>query len=126
MKIKNFTGFMLGNENAIHKIGASWLQTDSRVWVCPNLPKAKNILEESQKLKLLNPGPIWTTIYQVSGHNIVFDCANSGLLYTDTPTKLYVNRIVCVKMPEVITEEMLLDNAKQISDYYRFLNRREK
>lgn len=126
MKIKNFTGFMLGNENAVHKIGAPWMSFDSRVWVCPSLAKAKKVLEESQKIKILDPGPIWTTIYQVSGQDIVFEQANSGLLYTDVPTKLYVNRIVCRHEPELITEDVLLKRAKCNFEFLEFINGRKK
>ena len=126
MKVKNFTGFVLGNENAIHKIGAPWMECDVHVWVCPNLTKAKKILEESHKVGVLNPHPVWTTIYQVSGTDMVFEQANNGLLYTDVPSKLYVNRVVWKKRPEVPTEEFLLNNAKKNSRLLDLVNRMEK
>ena len=126
MKIKNFTGFMLGNENNMHQIGAQWMNYDARVWVCPNLAKAKKVLQESQQKMCLEPGCVWTVIYQVSGRNLVFEQANNGLLYTDVPSKLYVNRVVWKKRPELPTEEFLLNNAKKNSRLLGLVNRMEK
>ena len=54
MKVKNFTGFVLGNENAIHKIGAPWMECDVHVWVCPNLTKAKKITSSFFILSILS------------------------------------------------------------------------
>ena len=126
MKVKNFTGFVLGNENAVPQIGAPWMKTDMHVWVCPNLAKAKKVLVESHKISVLDRHPVWTTIYQVSGTDMVFEQANNGLLYTDVPSKLYVNRVVWKKRPEVPTEEFLLNNAKKNSRLLDLVNRMEK
>lgn len=126
MKVKNFTGFMLGNENTEHKIGDSWLKCDACVWVCPNLNKAKKVLEESQKCGFLESGAIWTKIYQVSGQDVVFEQGKNGLLYTGAPTKLYVNRVVYQKKPALITEEMLLKKAKRYSEFFELINGMEK
>lgn len=126
MKVKNFTGFVLGNENAIHQIGSPWMACDTHVWVCPNLAKAKKVLEESHKFSVLDHHPIWTTIYQVSGNDVVFEQANNGLLYTNVPSKLYVNRVVWKKRPEIVTEDFLLNNAKKHSKIFDRINGIEK
>ena len=126
MKIKNFTGFMLGNEHSVHPIGTSWMNFDARVWVCPNLAKAKKVLAESQQRMNIEPNAIWTTIYQVSGRNICFDQANNGLLYTDMSTKLYVERVVLRQCPKMIEEEFLLQNAHKHAGVFGFVNRRVK
>lgn len=34
MKLKNMTGYMLGNPNNVHHVGEVWTGTDCRVWVC--------------------------------------------------------------------------------------------
>lgn len=126
MKVKNFTGFMLGNERSQHQIGLSWLNYDAHVWVCPNLSKAKKVLQESQKRMNLEPHAIWTTIYQVSGRDMVFEQGKDGLLYTDVPTKLYVDRIVLQQKPDVITEEFLLANAQLHGAYMDIVKGRGK
>lgn len=126
MKIKNFTGFMLGNENNMHQIGAPWMNYDARVWVCPNLAKAKKVLQESQQKMCLEPGCVWTVIYQVSGRNLLFEQANNGLLYTDVPTKIFVDRIAHRQSPQVVGEEFLLQNAKRQSAFFDLVKERKK
>lgn len=126
MKIRNFTGFMLGNEHSQHQIGGAWLNHDAHVWVCPNLAKAKKVLLESQRRMNLEPNAIWTTVYQVSGRDVVFEQANNGLLYTDAPTKLYVDRIVWQKQPDIMTEEFLLFNAQRHGAYMDIVKGRGK
>ena len=124
MKIKNFTGFMLGNEHSVHQIGAPWMNYDAHVWVCQNLAKAKKVLAESQQRMNIEPHAIWTTIYQVSGHDMVFEQANNGLLYTETPTKLYVDRVVLRQPPKMIDEEFLLQNVQKHAEFFDLVNRR--
>lgn len=126
MKIKNFTGYMLGNEHSLHQIGAPWMGFDAHVWACPNLAKAKKVLAESHRRMCLEPHAVWTIVYQVSGRDMVFEQANNGLLYTETPTKLYVDRIVLNKQPDLISEEFLLRNAQQQSEFFDLVSRRVK
>lgn len=126
MKIKNFTGFMLGNENSVHLVGMPWMDFDAHVWVCPNLAKAKKVLVESQRRMNIEPGAIWTMIYQVSGRDVVFEQANNGLLYTDVPTKIYVDRVVLHQRPEMITEDFLQKNAQILAQSFDFVTGRKK
>ena len=114
MKIKNFTGFILGNEHNVYRVGMPWMNHNERLWVCPNLAKAKRMLMESQQRLAIEPRSIWTTVYQVSGHDVAFEQAGNGLLYTKTPTQLIIERIVMQKTPDVITEEYLAHNAATI------------
>lgn len=119
MKLKNMTGYMLGNPNNVHHAGDVWTGTDCRVWVCATLDKAKRILAESQKRMCgLEPGCVWTTIYQVSGKNIVCEKAHNGLWYTDTPTQIKVVRVMYNKDVRQITDADLIDNARR--QYGRF------
>ena len=113
MKIKHFTGFMLGNPDCPHTAGTQWMTYDDRVWVCPNLSKAKRVLQASHE-KVLEPHCVWTTIYQVSAHDITFEQANNGLLYTNTPTKIFVDRVAYRRAPDVLTEGQLTANARKI------------
>lgn len=50
VKLKNMTGYMLGNPNNVHHAGEVWTGTDCRVWVCATLDKVKRILAESQHM----------------------------------------------------------------------------
>lgn len=126
MKVKNFTGFMLGNEGCVHQIGSQWLNYDAHIWVCPNLSKAKKVLQESQKRMNLEPHAIWTTIYQVSGRDMVFEQGKDGLLYTDAPTKLFVERVALRQPVQTLDEEFLLQNAKQQSVFFDVIRGRKK
>ena len=72
MKLKNMTGYMLGNSNNVHCVGSAWSDVDCRVWVCATLDKAKRVLAESQRMCGLEPHVVWETIYQVSAKDIVF------------------------------------------------------
>ena len=114
MKIKHFTGFMLGCDDYPKQIGTQWLTHDCRVWVCPNLAKAKRVLRASHQ-KMLEPHNVWTRIYQVSANDVVFEQGNDGLLYTNTPTKIFVERIALQQQPDVINEQQLMLNARKFS-----------
>lgn len=111
MRFRNFTGFILGNARHEYRPGMQWVEQDERLWVCPNLDTARRVLIESHKRLAVEHKPIWTTVYQVSGRDVVFEKGLNGLLYTDTPSKLFVERRVWVQMPKMITEEDLLANA---------------
>lgn len=112
MKVKNLTGFMLGNERCSHVVGNAWTNADDcRVWICPNLSKATKILRQSQYSKL-DPQQMWTTIYQVSAKDIVCEQSGNGLLYTNTPTKICIDRIVARYVPSELTQEQLLARAR--------------
>ena len=111
MKVKNLTGFMLGNERCAHQIGGAWADYDTRVWICPNLPKAEKVLQNSQQNRL-EPAMMWTTIYQIHAKDIVCEQSGNGLLYTNTPTKIIVDRIVAHHMPRELTREQLLARAR--------------
>ena len=111
MKVKNLTGFMLGNSHIVHRIGDVWSGHDCRVWICPNLSKAEKVLRQSQQERL-DPSVMWTTIYQVSAKDIVCEQSGNGLLYTNTPSKIVVNRIVARREPSVISEQELLERAR--------------
>ncbi len=111
---------MLGNQNTAHPLGQSWCNVDERVWVCPNLAKAKKVLAESQRFSL-EPHCVWTTIYKVVAENIQFEQANNGLLYTNTPTKVIVERIVFQQMPQITSEQQLLRRAGTIMPSYKKL-----
>lgn len=114
MKIKNMTGYMLGNPNNVHHIGDAWVMTDSRVWGCTSLDKAKRVLAESQRMGGLEPHCVWSTIYQVSAKNIECEKSSDGLWYTNTPTKIFVERIVYHKDTRQITDADLIVNARKI------------
>ncbi len=64
--------------------------------------------------------------YQVSGRNLVFEQANNGLLYTDVPTKIFVDRIAHRQSPQVVDEEFLLQNAKRQSAFFDLVKERKK
>ena len=113
MKLKNMTGYMLGNPNNVHRAGEVWTGTDCRVWVCATFNKAKRILAESQCMCGLEPGCVWTTIYQVSGKNIVCEKGHNGLWYTNTPTKIMVVRVMYNKDVRQITDADLIVNARR-------------
>lgn len=117
MKIKNMTGYMLGNDHRKYKIGDAWANHDSRVWVCPSADKAKQILQKSQA-NTLEPCCVWTTIYRVSARDIVCEKSSGGLWYTCTPTKICVERVVYAQNAHNIAETQLIQNAKQ--QYGRF------
>jgi len=113
MRIKNLTGFMLGNESCNRMVGSVWSDYDCRVWLCPNLAKAEKVLQQSQQERL-DPSVMWTTIYQVSAKDIVCEQSGNGLLYTNTPTKIFVNRIVARHAPRDLTQEQLLARARHM------------
>ena len=113
MKLKNMTGYMLGNPNNVHRAGEVWTSTDCRVWVCATLNKAKRILTASQRMCGLEPGCVWTTIYQVFGKNIVCEKGHNGLWYTNTPTKIMVVRVMYNKDVRQITDADLIVNARR-------------
>mgnify|MGYP003308609741 CR=1 FL=1 len=114
MLIKNFTGYVLSTDLRTYTPGLPWQTVDSRVWVCPTLGKAKKVLRESRSGLQIDPC-IWTTIYQVSGKNIVFEKSKTGLLYTSMPTKLFINRVMCYEPIPELSEEQLLNRAKAYS-----------
>lgn len=118
MKQKNMTGYMLGNPNNAHCVGDAWADADCRVWVCATLDKAKRILAESQSMCGLEPHCVWSTIYQVSAKNIVCEKTHDGLWYTNTPTKIMVDRVVYNKDVRQITDADLIVNARR--QYGRF------
>ena len=113
MKIKNMTGYMLGNRNNVHQVGDAWSNTDCRVWVCTSLDKAKQILFDSQEKSCLDPHCVWTTIYQVSARNLVCEKTHNGMLYTNMPTKIVTDRVVFHKEARKNTDEELLVNARK-------------
>ena len=110
-RIKNLTGFMLGNDNCVHLLGCAWLPRDSRVWICRNMAKAEKILQESQQ-NCMRTGCIWTTIYRVVANDIVCEQSGDGMWYTNTPTKIFVDGIVKQCRPDIITEQDLLMRAR--------------
>lgn len=112
MKLKKMTGYMLGNPANVNSVGCAWANVDSRVWVCATLDKAKRVLRESQQ-NMIGPGCVWTTIYQVSAHDIVCEKTYDGLWYTNTPTKICVDRVVFHKDVRQITDADLLVNARK-------------
>lgn len=112
MKLKNMMGFMLGNPSNVYSVGSAWADVDSRVWVCATLDKAKRVLQESQQ-NTIGMGCVWTTIYQVSAHDIVCEKTHDGLCYTNTPIKICVDRIVFHKDVRQITDADLLVNARR-------------
>lgn len=111
MLIKNFTGYVLSTDLRTYIPGLPWQTVDSRVWVCPTLGKAKKVLRESRSGLQIDPC-IWTTIYQVSGKNVVFEKSKTGLLYTSMPTKLFINRVMCYEPIPELSKEQLLNRAK--------------
>ncbi len=121
MKLKNMTGYMLGNPNNVHHVGDVWAGSDSRVWVCSTLAKAKQILAQSQ-VNCLEPCCVWTAIYQVSAKNIVCEKTHDGLWYTNTPTKITVERVVYNQDVRQITDADLIANARrQHGRFARFM-----
>lgn len=103
MKIKNLTGYMLGNEKNIHYVGEQWDRRDSDVWVCPSLAMARNIMEKSQQ-NITKTAPVWTTIYRVKGQNICCTKANSGVWLTNQTSSIFIEGVVCHQMPELLNE----------------------
>ena len=105
MRIKNLTGYMLGNEKKIHSVGAQWDRQDANVWICPTLAMAKKLMHNSQQnTEVLSP--IWTTIYRVCGQDVVCTKSASGLLHTNKSSKLIVDRVVCHEVPYEMFEQM--------------------
>ena len=111
MIIRDFTGYILSTDLRTYTPGLPWQAVDSRVWVCPTLEKAKKDLRESRSGLQIDPC-IWTTIYQVSGKNVVFEKSKTGLLYTSMPTKLFINRRMYYEAIPKLSEEQLLNRAK--------------
>ena len=106
---------MLGNMHHVHSVGSAWSDCDdARVWICATLDQAKRILERSQAADLkLEPHVLWETIYQVSARDIVCDRASDGKWYTNTPTKIFVERIVMQRDAMQITDADLIKNARK-------------
>lgn len=115
MRVKNLTGFMLGNMHHVHSVGSAWSNCDDgRVWICATLDKARRILERSQAADLkLEPHVLWETVYQVSARDIVCEKTNDGLWYTNTPSKIFVERIVMQRDAMQITDADLIKNARK-------------
>ena len=111
MKFRHLTGFMLGNNRCAHMVGECWSDSDCRVWLCPSLAKEEKVLQKSQ-MERLEPETMWTTIYQVSAKDIVCEQSGNGLLYTNTPSKIFVERIVAHHMPCEMTQDQLLARAR--------------
>ena len=99
MKLKNMTGYMLGNPANVNSVGCAWANVDSRVWVCATLDKAKRVLRESQQ-NMIGPGCVCEKTYD-------------GLWHTNTPTKICVDRVVFHKDVRQITDADLLVNARK-------------
>ncbi len=113
MKLKNMTGYMLGNSNCVHRVSEAWSNVDSRVWVCSTREKARQMLIESQRVGPLDPHCVWTTIYMVSAKDIVCEKTHDGFWYTNTPTKIFVDRVVYQKEVQQITDADLLVHARK-------------
>ena len=105
MKIKNLTGYMLGNERKIHSVGTQWDRQDTNVWIAPTLSMARKLMYASQQNTQV-VSPIWTTIYRVCGQDVVCTKSASGLLHTNKSSKLIVDRIVCHEVPYEMLEQM--------------------
>ena len=111
-KMKNMVGYMLGNPSVEHHVGCEWCKSDCRVWICPMRGIAERKLAESQS-NYLKPGGVWTTIYQVSAKDIACERDCDGLLYTNTPTKIVVDRVVFHKDTRQITDADLIVKARK-------------
>ena len=109
----NLTAYMLGNEKYDYTPGEQWWPFDTRVWLCQNMAIAEKILHKSQQQ---TDGAVWTDIYRVTAKDIICEQSNRGLLYTNTPTKIFVEKkVLCREPTPNFSEETLLKNAKQIS-----------
>lgn len=120
-KMKNMVGYMLGNPNVEHHVGCERCKSDCRVCICPTRGIAERKLAESQS-NYLKPGGVWTTIYQVSAKDIACERGCDGLLYTNMPTGIVVDRVVFHKDTRQITDADLIVKArKQYGKFARLM-----
>ena len=113
MNVNQLTGFMLGASKRRGKKGEAWLPFDVEVYVCADMATAMEILESSRRC-MLEPNPVWTTIYRVKADNINCTKIEGGLIWTNQPTKLIVEAPVYYGTPKTMSESQLLQNAKKI------------
>lgn len=113
MKIKQLTGYMLGNDNHVVMPGEQWCPNPSCVWICRNLNVARAVLRASHKNRIYDI-PVWTTIYRVRARNIPHDRMDNDFIYTDAADKIFVDAVVHYQEPPRITERQLLENAQRI------------
>ena len=114
MTINQLTGFMLGTSKRRARKGEAWLPFDVDVYVCADMATAMELLTASQSGAVLEPNPVWTTIYRVKADDINCTKIESGLIWTNQPTKLIVDAPVYYGTPRVLPESWLLKNAKNI------------
>lgn len=120
MLIKNLTGYMLCNTGNVLEHGDQWWPADTDVFVCLSLNRAREILKQSKY-------PIWTTIYKVSARNLPCTRIENGLLYTNAPTNIFVDRAVYYAGEQHASSRALLQNAAKIrTDFFKLVNREHR
>lgn len=118
--INNFTGYMLGNSRHQVAPGDKWWPYDTQVYVCLNMDKARQILEQSQ---FLADSVVWTTIYRVAALSINYDYIKDNMLWTRDASKLLVEAPVFYKDVLHITDKELLNRARLLKPAYaRLMN----
>lgn len=122
--LNNFTGYMLGNGNHLGQPGQPWWPYDTSVFVCLDIDKARNVLEQSW---LDANSVIWTTIYRVTAPSISYDCINNNMLWTHDASKLIVDGPVYHRSIPNISEAVLLNRARLMRPAFaRFIRGRGK
>lgn len=112
---------MLGNSR--HQVAPGdqwWPYDDTLVYVCLDMNKARQILEQSQ---FLADSVVWTTIYRVAALSINYDYIKDNMLWTRDASKIFVEAPVYYKDIPHISDEVLLNRARLLRPAYaRLLN----
>lgn len=126
MVIDNFTGYMLGNTDSVLVSGDQWWPVDTDVFVCLTLNRAREILRQSH-MGGNTAQPVWTTIYKVKARNLPCTRIKNGLVYTNSPTQIFVDRIVYYTGEPRVSEQDLLRNAAKLrTDFFKLVNNRHR
>lgn len=111
---------MLGNSR--HQVAPcdKWWPYDTQVYVCLDMDKARQILEQSQ---FLADSVVWTTIYRVAALSINYDYIKDNMLWTRDASKLLVEVPVFYKDIPHISDKVLLNRARLMGPAYaRLIN----
>ena len=117
MKKNKVIGYMLGNKSHVVVHGDQWCQPGIPVYICANKDTARAILEDSQKFALEPNNIVWTTIYRVRAKDIEIDKYEHDLIWTHQGNKIIVEAPVFYRDAPKISEEYLLNNARQIRSH---------
>lgn len=107
MKLKNMTGYMLGNPNNARCVGDTWTDADCRVWVCDGFWRNRSACVGWNLI-------VYGQRYIKCQQKILFvKKTHDGLWYTNMPTKIMVERVVYHKDVRQITDADLIVNARR-------------